>query len=355
MRFSFSRPGGLFLLLAALLAAVLVSCGDGPVPAVMAEPPAPAAPGPVPSDVRPPPAALATPSLLDPPLTEVPASVAASVPPPVPGGAPLPQGRQESPVPAPYLEPFVGAGPVPSPAVPAPFSAVAPVSRLETAAQVLSASALAMELVETFCFELGIASSFSGDGLPVQVEMVMSGEFQAPGRMSFSLRMPLGLSEMNVEGVAVGDTLYMLDPLTGEWEAHSGAMDGLAGDPLSFADLAAVDVAFDSLSLPEVVESDGRMLYHLRGELPWGSLEGLLDPGMQPGQPALVEYWIGVEDLLVYRARVDMGFSSDALLAPVPGVSVPPVFGFAQVVVDVSFSDYGKDLDIRPPALTPVP
>ena len=78
----------------------------------------------------------------------------------------------------------------------------------------------------------------------------------------------------------------------------------------------------------------GDEVYHLSGEVPGSSLSGL---EAAPGSgPALLEYWIGAEDLLLRGARV-------VLEGGLPGMEI------SGLEVEVRFHGYGGDLDIPAP------
>ena len=238
----------------------------------------------------------------------------------------------ETPVEVQVVTPTLGV----LPAEVAPILEVAPVGDLGTGEEIFAASVRAMEEVESGHYDASIVSTVVEDGEEFEVRMTGSGDFEMPDREHSLVRWSVGgVMMVEFEVIMVDGQIYAKDPLSGAWEVdteYMGVMESV--------------LDFPAVGLGSVVEMVGeelledRLVYYLRGTAGgYDVMEILEHQGLAVG-PAEVEYWIGVDDLLFYRARVVVKGLAGVADNARDGVGV-------EVVMDLS--DYGKEVDIQVP------
>ena len=237
------------------------------------------------------------------------------------------------------------AAPVPTPAV----SAVGGGPPLLSGADVLRAVSAASAAAGSGHYESVISSEADGGEVFVSVEIRMSGDFQLPDRESALVDFDMGPFSMRIEMVSVGGDVYVRDPLSGAWglESSDSGLESVPGgmSGLLLSGGLQEDVFLDSVRLVGGEFLDGDPVHRLAGGAPPGFWEGLSSSEELSVESASVEYWVGAEDFLVRRVLVEFA----AAHAPPDGPSMPVL-----VRMDVKFSDYGKDVDIVRPELSPV-
>ena len=142
---------------------------------------------------------------------------------------------------------------------------------------------------------------------------------------------------VEAEAIVIGSDFYVKESVTGVWEVDAETVD--VG--VSFLELS--EVGLDLMGVPEMeiymeADSEGRAMYRVVGPVDGLLLEKVLrEPELKVGS-GQVGYWIGVEDLLVYR--VEFVMDEAAWMG---------VLTSLEMVVE--FSSYGEDFDIRAPTL----
>ena len=177
---------------------------------------------------------------------------------------------------------------------------------------------------------------------PIETEVVVTGDFQAPDRSQFTVAISsLGLS-IQYEAIIIGQEAYQKLPFSDTWEPGPDALAFLGeGGYLGQLNLNLDDEVIQLITLvgSEVLEGD--TVYYLKGALPayaFAELTG--DPTIEEdseSDPVDMGLWIGVEDLLVRKLalkyqRTD-STSGDR-------VTVETV---------VTYSSYDKPVDIQAP------
>ena len=192
----------------------------------------------------------------------------------------------------------------------------------------------------------GVAEGPAGQALPFEVGIRMSGDFQFPDRESAIVTLDMGALSMRMEMVSVGGEVYVKDPLSGEWALDPpGSSPGPGGLAASLLSGLPEDGGLPGSSLFVSRDTlDGKPVYRLSGEAGTGLLAGMSRGDVLPAGSASVSYWVGTEDFLVRRVL----FELDAVNALPDGSSMP-----VSSSVDVRFSEYGKDVDIKAPELSP--
>ena len=265
-----------------------------------------------------------------------------AAPTPVPTAAPT-----ITPTPVPTPSPT--ATPVPSP-TPAPTATATatfvPVISLEATSdlspqQIMEKAIAAMAEVESFHFEIESTVSISSDDTDVGLPIDFTGDFQAPDRIRGKLSLSLGFFTIEMETIAIGDTAYITNLESGEWEESSGLGFGVPNP----AELAVpVGVSLVDLTLIGEEELDGIRVFHLKGAPP-ASLFG------DASDDAEADFWIGVDD---FRTR-QVTASGQVSLGGGGGFGLPfggaDLAGSATIVLTAKFSDYDKPVVIEAPAI----
>ena len=225
-----------------------------------------------------------------------------------------------------------------APATPTPT----PDPNLPPAQEILRAATAAMAAVQSGSVKI----DFSVDSPSTELSgrrVETFGVYQAPDRSRFTtLTTPAGIT-IEYETVVIGETAWLENPLTGLWGISQDVPGILGNGPhLGAMQLDVLDDASSAVTVERVVELDGVLLYHLRGELyaEVASFFLLGDPMFvteSPWERFEIELWIGVEDSLV--RKLSIGDFRDRFRAP----SWP-------MLITRTYWDFNRPVDIQPPA-----
>ena len=212
----------------------------------------------------------------------------------------------------------------------------------ETAREILDASEDAWDAVETGSFAWESTLTLT-EPQTYELIMVISGDFQVPDRSRItSIASASDGFSYELDSIIIGEDSYHEDPITGEWVAapNIGSGPGNSGNPSQWTPELS-DEAIDLVDLVGVEELDGMQVYYLQGQIPPGLFkEAVEDPSLfENGDISHIEiaWWIGVEDYLVRRARYNFQVT-DTLSGQA-----------AKAMTTITYSDYGKEVDIQPP------
>lgn len=199
-----------------------------------------------------------------------------------------------------------------------------------------------MTEVESFRFELESTVSTSTDDSDVGLPISFTGDYQAPDRIRGRLSLSLGFFSIDMEAIAIGDTTYITNLESGEWEVSSDLGFGVPNP----AELAVPGgVALEGLTLVGEEDLDGSRVYHLKGAPPAGIFGETSDD-------ADADFWIGVDDLRIRQitAKGEVSFGdSGGLGLPFGGADLS---GFATITLTVKFSDYNEPVVIEAPKIS---
>lgn len=233
------------------------------------------------------------------------------------------------------------ATPTPAPTatpVPTPTPTPLPVSALD----LIEASIAAMDALTSFRFGLDIVASVESEGFALEVPIAVEGAYVAPDSVRATLAMDLLFVTFETELVNLGDTQYVKDPATGEWQVTVGA-DGSLIDPTQFLIQEASNLQDLAVSGLEAI--NGVDTYRLTTT----SAEGAF--GDTSGEFALT-IWIQTSDNLVARivaeGEADLGLIGGDLLGDIGGES-------AMMTITLDISGFGEDIVIEPPVITQAP
>ena len=126
----------------------------------------------------------------------------------------------------------------------------------------------------------------------------IAGDFQAPDRNRFTLRISQGGISITLEQIVIGSDSYVRNPLTGEWEARPESATPF-GNLLAFGAFN-VDFAPDVAAnfTLGVTRFNGERVHHVTGRVTDEEIVDLLDLSPVRGRQGEVEYWIGIGDSL---------------------------------------------------------
>ena len=194
------------------------------------------------------------------------------------------------------------------------------------AAHIIDASAARMSAITYATFDLAhdVGSAYLSD-LGLYLDSV-TGQIAMPDR--YSLRMETTTTNRNayvvVDIVGVGSKAYM--NLLGRW----GETDPLTL-PFDFSSLglrlADIMRAIEEPAILGEMVAEGVGVWRTGGMVDSGAFQGLL-VNAAPGEPVRIEAWIGKDDDLLYRARVEGKLFTDdqegaVRVLEITGVDVP--------------------------------
>lgn len=216
-----------------------------------------------------------------------------------------------------------------------PVTGVAP-GDSPSSLEVLAKSFTAMAEAVSFHFEVDAAVKTSVGGFETTIPLTLFGDFQAPDRAHTKLTMSLGFFALEVETIAIGDTIYNTNPETGQWETTSNPAFGFLS-PTEFT--GGNDLALDEMILIGEVTIGGTQTLHLKGTAPadvFGGSQGKTE----------VEFWIGVDDSLIRKISAQVEISLEDLTRSLGGLGLS---GPATLSMTMEFSDYGQPVVIEAP------
>ena len=228
--------------------------------------------------------------------------------------------------------------PTPSP-TPSPTSTPTPVP--VSAREVLEASLEAMDALSSFHFELEMVLSVESEDFALDIPIELSGDFQAPDRVRASVLLTLLFLTIETEVVSIGDTQYVKDPETGEWQVSVG-QGGLFTDPGQFIQLTQ---DLRDLALVGLETLDGLEVRHLTARAVEGSYGGT-------GGEFQLSLWIRTDDALLARIVSEGETSLDTLGGDLLGDLGQ---GAAKVMITLNLSEFGKEVTIVAPVGLPTP
>jgi hypothetical protein len=229
--------------------------------------------------------------------------------------------------------------PTPTP-VPPPTPTPTPLS--VSALEVMEASIAAMDALASFRFDLDIVASMDSEGSALEVPIQMTGSYVAPDSVEATLAMDLLFITIETEYVSLGDTQYVMDPLSGEWQVTVDA-GGTIIDPASFVIQEASGLRDLVLSGLEVL--DGVDTYRLTATSVDGAFGGVA------GEFALI-IWVRTSDGLVAKivaeGEAELGLIGGDLLGDIGQES-------AMMTITLALSGFGEDIIIEPPVAAQAP
>ena len=202
---------------------------------------------------------------------------------------------------------------------------------LPPAADVLSKAVESAASMKTFHFRLehenGVTTIPLGLGLTTA-----EGDVIVPDRMKAKIEAKAGTQPVRVEVIGIGDEAWMTNPFNRQWQPlPSGNTIRDVFDPAQ-----GIKAVANALENPEVTAEEqvgGVATYRVEGTVDSGVLEAAA-PIAEPGLTVKVGVWIGKDDSLIYRVRLEGPLSPDE----------PP-----NIVRKLDISKFDESVSIEPP------
>ncbi len=231
---------------------------------------------------------------------------------------------------------------------------------------ILSDAAAAWDQVDSYHFDMSAVVTATQGGRDTEFTVNYMGDFQAPDRAQGESSVGIAGLALTSEFVQIGSTIYITDPITGQWmmgEPGATPFDSPADIfPFDIDAASDADVQFEGQE-----EYEGVQTYHLSGSIPPeavsagapalrrsgdGPFAGSTSPGAvsagasasgDGGEPWQVDVWIGVEDSLPRGVMItgETSFEGDT----------PGTFQQVPMTSTTKFSNFGVDVDIEAPSV----
>ncbi len=208
---------------------------------------------------------------------------------------------------------------------------------------IIEATIQAMQNVRSFHFAIEATVQANTEQIRTEIPLRFEGDFQAPDRARGKLVVSLGFISFEIETINIGDTAYVTNIETGEWEGTSGGAFDLPG-PQEFTSADAFDI--EGLTLVGQETLQGIRVFHLRGQPPRG-----LFGGDQEGEFSS-DLWLGVDDFLIRRLVAEGDIPMEGVSALLGGqLGGAGLTGNATMTMTIEFSNYNEPVEIEAPEL----
>lgn len=206
-----------------------------------------------------------------------------------------------------------------------------------SAEEILAKAAEQFEALESFHFKL----VHQGGGTPITMGLEMEtveGDALAPDRLSAVIEARVSGLFFEVSTIAIGDSTYLTNPFTGQFEDISNAIT-----PGGFFDPArgvgSIIREATELTLIEETFLGDIPVFHLGGKVGSESLKSISGSAIE-GIVLDAEIWIGRDDFLVRKLTLDGRITQDE----VDGI-----------VRTITLSDFNEPFVIEAPVIEPSP
>ena len=188
--------------------------------------------------------------------------------------------------------------------------------------------------LESYHFEMLIQMTVETEGTTMETPVTFIGDFVAPDRFQGEVIMDMMGQTMTVQTIMIGETVYIRDAETSEWQMTTG--DIAPFSPEDFIGFEQDQIAnMGDLELMGQSVLDGVNVYHLQGTL---TAEQMALTGETAEGEISVDYWIGVEDGWVRQVNLDMQIIADI-----------EETGEFTATMQVFFSEFNQDITIDAP------
>lgn len=195
-----------------------------------------------------------------------------------------------------------------------------------TAEEILAEAAVTMESVDTLRYDIELS------GAPITLLGVelrgAEGEYAAPASSQAVLRAAIGGLTIELGTIAIGETSWLTNPLSGEWDEYTGSRafnPAIIFDPeLGWRPLLTTDI-----NQPRLLETTGDV-YRLTGTTDPGRVE-VLTAGLVDAQP--VDLVLEINRASGVVTRMDFATLGDE----------------GETMWALQLSDFGTEVSIGPP------
>jgi hypothetical protein len=195
--------------------------------------------------------------------------------------------------------------PSPTPTIPpSPTPTVPPTPTPLSPEEILEFGGAATEELDSYHFTMVINMTTKAGGTPMETPIIFTGDFKAPDRFQGELKMELGELSIETEVIMIGESFYIRDPTSGEWQLSAEPATPFLPD--DFVGLESINIPnMVNLTLLRETVLDGVPVYLVEGMLPPEVMDAVLG---EAGGKNKVVYWIGVEDGWIRRVNIDAEF-----------------------------------------------
>ncbi|MBI4494585.1 MAG: LppX_LprAFG lipoprotein [Chloroflexi bacterium] len=177
-----------------------------------------------------------------------------------------------------------------------------PAPKEPTPREALDRAAEAMEQLKSAHFSLETEGGALQLGPGISVATA-EGDVVSPDRVRLKFTLRLGTMSAESQLVAIGEQLYLTNPLTGRWEKVPVK---LAAPQLLHRERGVSNV-LRKVADPQKIATetlDGARTYHLRGSVPASPIAQMV--GGQPmGESVVGEVWVDADDFRVRQVRLE--------------------------------------------------
>ena len=176
---------------------------------------------------------------------------------------------------------------------------------LPTAEDILARLVARVDDLETFHFRLEHENGTSPIPLGLELETA-EGDVVVPDRMEAEIRAKAGTAIVRVKVIGVGDEGWMTNPFSRDWQPlPEGTNIRDVFNP--GAGVKAIVGALTNVEVVKEEKVEGVSTYLIEGEVDSGVLEAAA-PIAEPGLTVVVKAWVGSEDFLPRRIRLEGPF-----------------------------------------------
>ena len=247
-----------------------------------------------------------------------------------PTSTPTPVPPTPTPVPSPTPEPT--ATPVPPPTV-APQPAATPAGTTSTdlygPEQLLEIAVTSTSALEAFSFDMEVVLTVEAEGAEIELPIKISGDLKTPNMIQAKMSMNLGFLAFETEIVDTGEKMYMKDPTTGEWTVDESS-GSLVANPAEFIDLDTEELSSITLAGQETIDGVDHHVIEATADI--------------EDSEVTYTFWVRVPDNLI--ARIE----AEGHITPPEGQLTQGLGDIGSMKLSMTLFDYGKDVDIVPPA-----
>lgn len=195
---------------------------------------------------------------------------------------------------------------------------------------VLAAATRAVRDLKSFHFELKHENGASP--LPLNLRLVSAeGDVQIPDRLTTKVQAKAGSVNVSVEAIAVGESVWITNPFSREWQALRGARLSDLISPAALIELATQRL--EEVRVVSIESAGGRKGVRLAGKLDTVTLASVLSAA-EPGRRVDVDVWIDRETSYPLRIKISGPLNRDES---------------DNIVRQIDLSRFNQPLDIRPP------
>lgn len=167
---------------------------------------------------------------------------------------------------------------------------------------VLNAASVKMKQIVGFHFIYEVHKPESSPMHEAAEILKIEGDINADGDMQATIQLLGGGVLINVDFIAVGDTHYILYPLTTKWQAIPAAESPVGTVNLSTGTIRILDQIYDT-GYQGSEKKGGAKTYHIKGTVAAVDVEAIAG-STNTDQAFPTDIWVGTEDTLLYEVDI---------------------------------------------------